>query len=88
MITFSIVDVGGIVRGTISRDGVTITANGGCPAQQILGRIRNFSDPGRLAKTILRRWMEFGDGYEGGILAAQENRLYVSVNNDEVRLYA
>lgn len=78
---FAIVDASGWVIGEISNTGVTIDENGGTPAAQILGSMRFFRDPQRMAESLLRRWVTGGIGYDGGWPAAVENRLYVSCDD-------
>lgn len=56
--------------------------SGGCPVEEILGKVRIFRDDAKTARAVLRKWLK---GYEGGLLAAQENRLYVDVNGTRVR---
>ena len=80
---FAIVDLGTAVLGEFRDGSVIITHSGGCPAETILRGIRHLSDPQRLAQSILRRWVGGGDGYEGGWDAAEENRLYVSINDGQ-----
>lgn len=79
---FAIVDAGGFVTGEWRDGKLVITNSCGCPADAILQGIRRFSDPERLARAILNRWVS-GGGYEGGWSGARENRLYVSVNDGE-----
>lgn len=85
---FAIVDVGSMVIGTITGKAITIENAGGTPAAEILNGMRHFSDKRKLASAMLRRWIAGGGGYEGGLKAARENSLYVSIDNDEVREYA
>lgn len=89
--TIKIWDCGCGVEISVERGVMQVVSSGGCPVEQILGRVRLFADRERTAKAVLRKWMR---GYDGGRRAAVENSLYVEVyvevadENGSGRVYA
>lgn len=82
MTTISIWDCGCGVELEIDGSGMRVIHSGGCPVEEILGRVRLFRDRQKIAAAVLRKWVR---GYDGD---PHEHGLRVVVRRDGVEAEA
>ncbi len=76
----SILDCGCGVEVEVHGREIKVIHSGGTPVEEILAGTRFGLPVERVADLVMRRWLR---GYEGGLAAARENNLRVSVRRNE-----
>ena len=76
----SVTDVGTGSHVTWDGRQLTVISDGGCGTADVLAGTRFGLPVDRLAKIVLRKWLQ---GYDGGIDAARENDLTVEITRGD-----